>query len=249
MNRLSILAVIAASSVLSTGVAVAADAVVDEVVVVENAFDWSGVYVGAHLGYGWGNASFFSSEDDDFGNDDFDGSPTFSPDPDGVLAGIQAGYNWQTNSFVFGVEADASWSGMDGDASDTLQSGSYFLDADTDIEWLASLRGRAGFAWDRFMFYGTGGIAFARTETNITSDFSGTVVSTSHSDDQTGWVLGGGVEAMVTSNVSLRLEYLHYDFGDDNYFYQMDTVPDSYDLFGDADLDVDAIRLGVNFHF
>jgi outer membrane immunogenic protein len=235
------------SLLLPASTVFAADAV-DEVVVVEDAFDWSGVYVGAHAGYGWGNSSFLSDPDDDFDNDDFDGSAAFSPDPDGVLAGIQVGYNWQVNNFVLGVEADASWSGMDGDTSVTLQNGGYFLDADTDVEWLASLRGRAGITWDRLLFYGTGGVAYARTDTNITSDFSGSVVSESDSGNHVGWVLGAGAEAMVTSNISVRLEYLHYEFGDEDFFFRMDPTG-GYDLFGDADLDVDAVRLGVNFHF
>jgi outer membrane immunogenic protein len=249
MKHFAMSALVAASSLYSASLALAADAVVDEVVVLDEAFDWSGVYVGSHVGYGWGDASYLSASDDDFDNDDFDGSAAFSPDLDGVLAGVHAGYNWQVNNFVLGIEGDASWSGMDGSTSVTLQSGGYFLDADTDVEWLASLRGRVGIAWDRLLFYGTGGVAFARTETNVVSDFSGSVISDSDSTSHVGWALGAGVEAMVTSNISVRLEYLHYDFSGEDFFVRLDPSSDAYDLFGESDLDIDAVRLGVSFHF
>lgn len=122
------------------------------------AYTWTGFYVGAHAGYGFGDGDI----------------------EDGALVGLQAGYNWQFNQFVLGAEGDATWT--DWGSTDST----------------ATLRLRAGFAIDRLLAYGTGGVAF--------QDF-----------DDTGWVAGAGVEYAMTNNLSLGLEYLHYNFdGDDS---------------------------------
>jgi outer membrane immunogenic protein len=153
------------------------------------------------------------------------------------------------DSFLLGVEADASWSGMEGSYRRIEIGGGYYFNADTDVEWLASLRTRAGFVWEKALIYGTGGIAFAGSDTGITSDYSGADVSTSDSITHTGWVLGAGIETKIASNMTARLEYLHYDFGGADIFYRLDPLSDAYDAFGDAELDVDIIRLGVNILF
>src|SRR5262245_19150404 len=84
------------------GYAVAADAVVEEVVVVETAYDWSGVYVGLQAGYGWADADFTI-----FTNPE----TNFTVDADGPFVGGYAGYNFQWDNVVAGIEGDinASW--------------------------------------------------------------------------------------------------------------------------------------------
>jgi outer membrane immunogenic protein len=101
-----------------------------------------------------------------FGGGDFE---------DGGVLGGQVGMNWQWNNFVLGVEGDIGWADLD------------------DADSLQSARGRAGFAFDRFLAYGTGGAAF--------NDF-----------DDLGWVAGAGVEYAVSDALSVGVEYLHYDF-------------------------------------
>jgi outer membrane immunogenic protein len=120
------------------------------------AYNWSGFYVGAHGGYGWGGGAI----------------------ADGFVVGGQVGVNWQWNSFVLGAEGDGSFVDWGG----------------TEAVGTARLRG--GFAFGRFLAYGTGGAAF--------QDFN-----------DVGWVAGGGGEYALTDNISLGVEYLHYDFGGD----------------------------------
>ena len=209
--------------------------------------DWSGFYAGLHAGWGWADADMNFDAASDFGGTVVENG--FSSNLDGPLAGAQLGYNWQVNSFLLGIETDASWSGLEGSNHIIEIGGGYYFNADSDLEWLASLRARAGLIWESTLLYGTGGVAFASLESNVTSDYSGVDVSTSESITHTGWVLGAGIETKITSNMTARLEYLHYDFGGADIFYRLDPLSDAYDAFGDAQLDVDVIRLGVNILF
>lgn len=203
-------------------------------------FSWEGFYAGLHAGYGsadrdWNGTGMFDTPIDD---------RFFQYDMTGALLGGQVGYNWQKDNWVFGVEADVAWSNMDDFLSESPFLATY--DVDSEVEWLATVRGRVGFAWDRILLYGTGGVAFAGVDTKVTGDFSQTdKASATH----TGWVLGVGAEAMVTQKISVKLEYLHADFGKEDYNYNLYPGPTTNETNGRADLDLDMVRLGVNFHF
>jgi opacity protein-like surface antigen len=151
------------------------------------AISWTGFYVGAHLG---------STLDDTFELSDGGLSVDFDVD-ENFLAGIHIGYNWQkASNLVFGIEA--SWSFLNGDADVEFDG----VDLGTlDDNWLASIRGRLGFAAGSALIYGTGGVAF------IDSDL--------FDDTQVGWVAGAGVEYKLRQNLSIGLEGLYYSFEDD----------------------------------
>ncbi|MCA1299904.1 outer membrane protein [Stappia indica] len=152
-----------------------------------NQYDWTGVYAGAHAGYGWLN-----------GKDNFGGSSSF----DGFIGGLYLGYNHMFDQFMIGAEIDGSLMDIGG----TSSPGNKF-----DMNWGATARLRAGLAYDRFLVYATGGLSVADLETK------NTVRGTKSSNTHTGWVLGAGIEAFVTEAVSARLEYLHHDFGNKTY--------------------------------
>ncbi len=104
---------------------------------------------------------------------------------DGWLGGGFAGYNFQINpNWVVGLEGDITGTNK---ASNS---------------WDGSIRGRLGYAYDRYLLYGTGGLAFG--------DIKGPAGASS---TKTGWTLGAGIEAALTSNVTGRLEYRHSDLG------------------------------------
>lgn len=136
--------------------------------------DWRGLYGGLHVGGGVGDAN--------------------SANTSGVLAGAQAGYNFQVDQIVFGGEADITASSVDHKSFLTKYR----------QKWTASLRGRAGVAVDRVLFYGTLGVGFSGNEYKD-------AVAKSDST-QAGLVVGAGAEVKMTQNVSLRGEYLHYNF-------------------------------------
>ena len=104
------------------------------------AYDWSGFYLGANGGGGWGRSHW-----------DTAGRINTS----GGLAGGTAGYNWQLGKAVLGVEGDLDWSGLKGTKTSTLCP----FGCTTSDSWLSTVRGRAGYSFDRIMPYVTGGLA------------------------------------------------------------------------------------------
>jgi len=217
LSKFAIGAVIA---LMSTS-AMAADLIIEqpEAVIPVSAFDWSGFYVGGSVGYGWGDVTV-----DPLDTAEGDSSAA------GWLIGAQLGANAQFDSFVLGVEGDISWSNINNDSA--VDSGPWF--GEVDVGWLASLRGRAGIAYDKVLFYATAGVAGAGVE--YTDNQNGLTGSGTH----LGWTAGVGVEAALTDNVSVKLEYAYYDFGVVTY----DTnVPD------DVSFNLNTVRAGVNFHF
>ena len=104
----------------------------------------------------------------------------------GWVGGGFVGYNLQTNqNLVVGLE---------GDVTATSKSGN---------GWNGTFRGRVGYAWDRFMIYGTGGLAVGAL-----SD-----TTTVQSTTKVGWTAGVGLEAAITDHVTGRVEYRHTDLG------------------------------------
>lgn len=103
--------------------------------------DWTGFYLGAMLGYNWG---------------EFDTDANTDVDVDGLMIGGFTGYNWQAGALVFGLEADLAMSSADG-SENSIQG---------DVDWQGTLRGRVGYTFDRHMIYGTAGLAFASGDLN-----------------------------------------------------------------------------------
>src|SRR5690606_32135830 len=124
--------------------------------------------------------------------------------------------------FVLGIEGDVAASGMKGSgAGETVSN-----------PWNATLRARAGVAIDRVLVYGTGGVAFGgeKVKNAVSSD----------TQSQTGWVLGAGVEAAITSNVIGRIEYRYTDYGTDTFA----TTPNSK-----IDFSSSQVLVGAGFKF
>ena len=196
MKRL--IAAVAAAAVLAATPALSADlydpiAPVAPEVYGPTVFSWAGPYVGAQIGYGWGEVS-----------GQIKGSRR-GIDTDGVIGGLYGGYNAQlTPNFVLGGEADISWSDISGDRN--VRGRKY--EARTD--WQGTIRARAGAAFDRILVYGTGGIAFAGN--NMKKQARG-----NESQTHVGWTLGAGIEGAITENIVARGEYLYAGYGKENY--------------------------------
>ena len=187
---------------------------------VQIAGNWAGLYVGVHGGYSWGRW------DGDLYLDPGTGPvQSFSPsrrtiDADGWLAGGQIGFNHQFNSFVLGLEADASWTNLKGNGTFSTPGGVVTWAIETQLDWFATVRGRAGFAVNNFLFYGTGGVAFGRTNgSEVVTQLPGPVLTAiaSTSGNHIGWTAGAGVEWMYTRNWSFKAEYLYVDLGSADY--------------------------------
>lgn len=156
-------------------------------------FTWTGFYLGADIGGGWGD------HDRNLVPNTFSNSYHSS----GFIGGAHAGYNWQFQSWVLGVETDFNGTSIKGDDNGTGGT----LDQ-TKVKWLGSLRGRAGYAWDHFLVYATGGWAYAELE-----HFNDSGAGETFSKTQNGWTVGGGLEYAIDNNWSVRAEYRYYDLG------------------------------------
>ena len=159
-------------------------------------FNWSGFYVGATAGWGWGNSRICNESNDEC-------SPEF--DVDGFIAGGTVGYNWQMGSaWVAGLEADISYSDIRGIDRDQVVFGCG-AGCRTELEWFGTARVRLGPAFDRFLPYVTGGLAFGAIDAT-SSGLSG-------GSTRTGWTVGAGAEFAFAPNWSAKLEYLYVDLG------------------------------------
>ena len=176
-------------------------------------FTWSGFYVGADIGYSW------SQVDTDLSGAGLLAlgvSPfNLSPDSDGVVGGVYVGYNAQFNQIVVGIEGDIEAASNSGDDTFSLIPGTPFINSKVEKNWQGSIRARLGYAFDNFLPYITGGVAFADYDVKAT-DFLGAEV-TSGSNTLTGWTIGAGVDYAFTANLIGRLEYRYTDYGTDDF--------------------------------
>jgi outer membrane immunogenic protein len=167
------------------------------------AYNWRGFYAGLNAGYEWGSISNNGAE------------------PSGLFGGGQIGYNWQFSQFVFGAETDIQGSGAD----DTFAPWKF------SNPWFGTLRGRAGFALNNILIYGTAGLAYG----GITGELVGLDESKTH----VGWTAGAGMEVGFTPNWSAKVEYLYMDLSERN--YSITGASNGYEA--------SMLRFGVNYHF
>jgi outer membrane immunogenic protein len=192
-------------------------------------YNWSGFYVGGNVGWGWtdGSADFAIAG----ARGTLDGSG------DGFLGGIQAGYNWQNGPWVIGVELDFQGSTGDGDVTGLAGGNRVAFNASTP--WFGTLRGRLGYAWDRWLVYATGGALYGKSE------FEGNVTGVgpfSSSETFWTWTVGGGVEWALWERWSAKLEYLYAGSPND-----VPAIPRTAIIDGSTDTHI--VRAGLNYRF
>ena len=215
---------------------------------------WSGFYLGAHGGYGWGHDPF-STNEEIFTTPDVVLSNINSG---GWLGGFQAGANWQMDRWVTGAEIDLSASGIKGSVAGSAVSGTTTeTDSQTDkFDYLGSGRARLGFLpMQNLLLYGTGGLAWTRfvQSTDVVTMTPGitTETITSTPSWRWGWVAGAGAETRIAqTNWLARLEYLHYDFGSSGNMGETITFLGApLGSYADTSgrLTVDAVRAGFDY--
>lgn len=183
------------------------------------AYNWTGFYIGVNGGVA--NHTATTNDLNHWGGTGTPPyvSPWFSSNANFASLGGQAGYSWQMNNLVFGVEGDVSYIGASQKFVPTQHladagCGFCIASATNELTWLSTLRGRVGFAFDRIMFFGTAGVALGQVSNSWGWDRDVPFTNSfSVSETRAGYVAGGGVEAMLTPNVSVRAEYLHVDLG------------------------------------
>jgi outer membrane immunogenic protein len=178
-------------------------------------YSWTGFYAGGHLGVGWANG----------------GSA-------GFLGGGQVGFNYQINpQWVLGVEADIAGTTIKDSVNATVVGPGAVLTANAtaSLDWVSTLAGRFGYAFDRWLVYGKVGGAWAHASATVTSGINGmTFGSVSLDQTASGWMLGVGTEYALWNNWSAKVEYNMMDFGNDNPF---------------ADNKFHVFKAGINYRF
>jgi outer membrane immunogenic protein len=218
-------------------------------------FTWTGFYVGVNAGgafrahnNGFNNAVFFGGAAPLVG-------PGFAGNNNGnsarFIGGGQAGANWQINQFVLGIEGDGQ--ALVG-SNNNNNFGAFGNNGNNNnIGFLGTVRGRAGIALDRFLVYGTGGVAFG-SNNNWPNTIIGTVggVPTFFSANngnnmRLGYAAGAGVEYAFTPNWSVKVEYLFTDLGRNNRTF---IAPGGFAglTFGGREQN-HIVRAGLNYRF
>lgn len=256
-------------------------------------FTWTGFYVGLNAGGAWA-----SNGHNNNGLFPFVGAiplGTFVPvsshssNNGGFIGGVQAGYNYQFtpgSGFVVGVETDIDYANIGRNHSATFPAftlpqfpGTIFSPAlgvnnNHSNQYLGTVRLRAGYAWDRFLVFATGGFAYggvnnasvgagviATTAPGFVVPTTGLVAAvptttaigiggTRSSSTKTGWTIGGGVEYAWTNNITLKAEYLFANFGNNRSAPGV-FLPGIASAFNNrgGSVDVNIFRVGLNYKF
>jgi outer membrane immunogenic protein len=190
--------------------ALGADLPMKAPVAVSPMYDWSGFYVGAYGGGGFGNHNLNNA----LGPVGF-ANFTINYDSTGGIGGGEIGYNVQSGNIVVGVEADGFWSGIKGSDSSQffsptpLNANVVSIDT-TKLRDGASFRARGGIAIDRLLLFFDGGWALGDLSHTNVNPGVGTDAFTVH---RSGLAAGGGIAYAITNNILGKLEYRYYDFG------------------------------------
>ena len=163
----------------------------------------------------------------------------------GPLGGGQTGLDWQTGQWVFGLQMDAD---SDDPGENTCFPRLGGVNCEHQINALATLTGRAGFAWGRSLFYVKGGGAFASTDYNINGNTGvltlGNQISTV---DTFGWTTGIGLEYALSDHWTTSFEYDHIGLGDVTVPFPAIATINTQRI--GVTQSVDTLKLGVNYRF
>jgi outer membrane immunogenic protein len=180
------------------------------------AYNWSGFYIGINGGGGWGTTKWTTPG---------------SFDTSGGLVGGTIGYNYQMNQVVLGIEGDADWADINGSVTSAVCP----LGCKTSDSWLSTVRGRLGYAGDRFMPYVTGGLAVGDIKASVPG-----LASTDTTN--AGWTVGGGIEFAIAGHWTAKAEYLYVDLGNI-------TVPVTGAPTQNVTFTSNLFRGGINYRF
>jgi outer membrane immunogenic protein len=171
-------------------------------------YNWTGLYVGVNGGWGDGISNWTNNCIDCTGSAT-PGGETGSFSVSGYLAGGTIGANYQIGPWVYGIEGDFDWTHLTGNSGSTCGGLSDAVPpptgCETESEWLATVRGRVGYALNNVLLFGTGGAAVSRIKTGLIPP------SSFDSSTEAGWAVGAGLEVGFAPNWTAKVEYLFVD--------------------------------------
>jgi outer membrane immunogenic protein len=215
-------------------------------------FNWTGCYLGGHLGGGFAHKDITDPvqlvQDSFLGAGSTDGITTASLTPRGAVIGAQIGCDYQfAPSWVVGIEGAASGSTMKGSTIVGLPLGNpdtALVEAKTDF--LTSVTARVGYAFDNVLLYAKAGGALAGDRYDVSGSFAGTPFGFVGLENRIGWTAGGGVEWAFSRHWSASVEYDYYQFG-----HRVIPMSDPTNVFlGNVDVrqNIQVVKAGLNFH-
>lgn len=210
-------------------------------------YNWSGIYIGGHVGYGWGRATT-TQDAADWGNDPKYIGP-FDYDLSGAFGGGTLGFNLQRGPVVFGAEVDAGYMDLSGSRTSESSNPIYHQDHTVDGGFYALAAGRLGLAFGKTLVYGKGGYLYYDGEQAMQSTKPGFATTTSGSLN--GWAYGGGIEHALRGGWSIKAEYLRIDLdGAEAAQTSVTDAPighvyENHTAFNS----VDTVWFGVNYRF
>jgi outer membrane immunogenic protein len=260
LMKKTLLTSVAGAAVLAAAPAMAADLAtkaprVAPVVPPVPVFSWTGCYIGAHTGWGWGHKDVHNN----FTSDHAEGSDvdtlTGRVKTSGPIFGGQLGCDFQfAGAFVLGVQGSLSAADINGDEKLGVSAGTN-LRAKTD--GLASVVGRLGWAgWSTVLFYVEGGGAWAHDRFKLTCggdyvhpcDNQYGAGFESWTESRSGWVIGAGIEWAFAPSWTAFVQYDHYDFGSKPHTININPGINSVSLI-DIKQRIDTVRVGLNYRF
>jgi outer membrane immunogenic protein len=222
------------ASLLAATNALAADLpVYSKAPAVAAVYDWTGFYIGTNLGYSWGRARTDGTAVGTQTVTSLVAPTVVTPvsgllsgraDVNGFIGGGQLGYNRQFGSWLAGLEGDIQFSNerASGDVVCTLGvTVCPTFTRDYKLDWFGTARGRVGFLpAERILLYATGGLAYGKFSGSSLIGVGGNAAAGINALDfgqwsflRAGWTVGGGVEAALGGNWSIKFEYLYMDLG------------------------------------
>jgi outer membrane immunogenic protein len=201
---------------------------------------WSGGYFGTHGGGVWGNVTVT----------DTNGGVTPGPfkySPSGAFAGATAGFNFQNGNFVTGIEGDIGYMGLAGLGMIGSSHATYHQDLMLTGGAYGDLTARFGWTSGQTLLYGKGGVAFFAGRASQTTTFPG--YETTPTGTFTGWTAGFGVEKKIADRITVKLEYLHFDFGSrqaSQLTINDPPTPAGYIFYNSNALKADSVKVGFN---
>src|SRR5262247_2673054 len=205
-------------------------------------FSWTGFYVGGNIGGAWANRDVL---------DPFFGVNFNNGNSNGVfIGGGQLGYNWQVGYAVLGIEAD-----FDG-AANNNNTGTVFIPTVGSIQvtsnnrWITTLAARFGVTNGPWLFYGKAGGGWVGSDDfTVTNLTTGSSITVSNNNTNSGWLVGAGIEWAFLPNWSAKVEYNYLGLGDRTFTVPAGSPFLASDTFTQSNRSIQMVKVGINYLF
>lgn len=206
-------------------------------------FNWTGFYIGGNLGGAWAHRDWTDIFGVNFSNGNSNGV---------FIGGGQVGFNYEFDNFVFGIEGDFDWTGNNANNGNGVLVPvlGQTIQVTSNNPWITTLAARFGWAYDRVLFYGKGGLGWVGnngfTVTNLTT---GNSITGSNSNTATGWLVGAGIEWAFANNWTVKFEYDYLGRGGRTFTVPAGSPFLAGDTFTSSGNNIQMAKVGVNYLF